>query len=113
MRTSLRVWFLMSIGLSIAAASWAQSSGPAITFEDSAVVASGLSPGKTVVWFGIERLVDADYSRDLYQHYTTDTVAADGTARFTLDRAVAPASVWVAVDLDTGTYAATLRSPRT
>jgi hypothetical protein len=104
MRTGLRVGFLVTAGLLISASSWAQTRGPAITFEDSAVVASNLSPGRTVVWFGIERTVDADYSRDLYQHYKTDTVAADGTARFTLDRAVARASIWVAVDLDTGAF---------
>ncbi len=41
--------------------------GPAIAFEASAVVASGLSPGKTVVWFGVERRVDAEYSADLFE----------------------------------------------
>ncbi|MFY9824616.1 MAG: hypothetical protein WAM82_24780 [Thermoanaerobaculia bacterium] len=104
MRTSLRVWFLVSVGPWISAAAWAQSRRPAITFEDSAVVASGLSAGKTMAWFGVERLVDADYSSDLYQHYTTDTVAADGTVRLVLDRPVAAASIWVAVDLDTGAF---------
>ncbi|HEY4590958.1 MAG TPA: hypothetical protein VIJ61_01040 [Thermoanaerobaculia bacterium] len=105
MRKSLRVWFLVTVGLWVSAASWAQSRGTvAIAFEDNAVAASGLSPGKSMVWFGVERLVDADYSSDLYQHYKTDTVAADGTARFTLDRAVAAASIWVAVDLDTGAF---------
>jgi hypothetical protein len=105
MRMTLRVWFLVSAGLLIAAASWAQSPGTLpITFADSAVMASGLSAGKTVVWFGIERTVDADYSATLYQHYNTGTVAADGTAQLTLDHSVAAASVWVAVDLDTGAY---------
>jgi hypothetical protein len=104
MQTSFKVWFLVSIGLWISAASWAQSRGPAITFEDSAVVASGLSPGKAVVWFGVERLVDADFSSDLYPHYRTDTAAADGTARLALDRPAAAASIWVAVDLDTGAF---------
>lgn len=106
MRTSLRASFLIVLaGWLVSSASWAQSSGPAITFEDRAVVASGLSPGKSMAWFGVERLVDADYSSDLYQHYKTDTVASDGTARLTLDRAVAAASIWVAVDLDTGQFA--------
>jgi hypothetical protein len=105
MRTSLRVWFLVSMGLLASAASWAQSQGTLpITFADSVVMASGLSAGKTVVWFGIERTVDADYSSTLYQHYNTSTVAADGTARLALDHPVAAASVWVAVDLDTGAY---------
>ncbi len=72
MRTSVRAWFLMSAGLLIAAASWAQSPGTLpITFADSAVMASGLSAGKTVVWFGVERTVDADYSATLYTSTTT------------------------------------------
>jgi hypothetical protein len=108
MRTGLRVWILVSVGWVISAASWAQAPGPAIAFGDSALTASGLSAGKTVVWFGIERVVDADYSSTLYQHYTTDTVAADGTDVLTLDHPVAAASVWVAVDVDTGAYAVTV-----
>ncbi len=107
MRASSRVWCLFLAGLLISAASRAQGHGPAIAFEDRAVVASGLSPGKAMVWFGVERLVDADYSCDLYQHYKTDTVAADGTVRFALDRAVAAASIWVAVDVETGQFAVT------
>ncbi len=105
MRMSLKVGFLLSIGLFLCAVSEAQSRGTvAITFEDKAVVASGLSAGKTMVWFGVERLVDADYSSDLYQHYKADTVAADGTVRLALDRAVAAASIWVAVDVVTGAF---------
>lgn len=104
MRTVLKSLFLVSIGLWASVPSSAQSRGPAITFEDKAVAASGLTPGKTMAWFGVERLLDADYSSTLYQHYTTDTVAADGTVRMTLDHAVAPASVWVAVDLDSGAF---------
>jgi hypothetical protein len=99
------VWSLVLVELLISLASWAQSTGPAIAFEDRAVVASGLSPGKSMVWFGVERLVDADYSSTLYHHYTTDTAASDGTVRLTLDRAVAAASIWVAVDVDTGQFA--------
>jgi hypothetical protein len=107
MRAGLKAGCLIWAGLSVSAAYWAQSAGPAITFEDTAVVASGLSPGKSMAWFGVERLVDADYSSDLYQHYKTDTVASDGTVRLTLDRAAAAASIWVAVDLDTGQFAVT------
>jgi hypothetical protein len=102
------VWFLVPVGLLVAVASWAQSGqGVAIAFEESAVVASGLSPGKSVVWFGVERLVDATYSSDLYERSTVDTAAADGTARLILDRPVSAASIWVAVDLETGTFAVT------
>lgn len=78
----------MSIGLLISAASWAQSK-PAITFEDSAVAASGLTPGKSVVWFGVELRVDAEYSTSRTERYHVGTVASDGTARFTLNQPVA------------------------
>jgi len=33
---------------------FAQKPAPQIAFEDAAVVASGLTPGKPVVWFGVE-----------------------------------------------------------
>jgi hypothetical protein len=77
---------------------------PRIAFEEAAVTASGLTPGKAVVWFGVEHRVDADYSGDIYQFYRTGTAAADGTARLDLDHAPAPRSFWVAVDLDSGAF---------
>lgn len=73
-----------------------------ITFEETAVAASGLTPGKQVVWFGVEHRVDADYSGEMAQRYQVGTVAADGTARLDLGRAPAPRSFWTAVDLDSG-----------
>jgi hypothetical protein len=73
-----------------------------ITFEDTSVAASGLTPGKAVIWFGVEHRVDADYSGEMAQHYEVGTVAADGTARLDLGRAPAPRSFWAAVDLDSG-----------
>jgi hypothetical protein len=78
---------------------------PKLTFEDSAVVASGLTPGKTVVWFGVEHRIDAAYSGDMTQYSRTGTAAADGTARLELSQTLAPRSFWVAVDLDSGAYA--------
>ncbi|MBW8876539.1 MAG: hypothetical protein JF614_16360 [Acidobacteria bacterium] len=98
-------WFLLLVSLLLSPPSWAQGKPAlAITFEESAVVASGLSPGKTVVWFGVERQVDAEYSISLFQRYQVGTVAADGTARFVLDQPVAHRSIWTAVDLDTGGF---------
>jgi len=77
---------------------------PRIAFEEAAVTASGLTPGKTVIWFGVEHRIDADYSGDIYQFYRTGTAAADGTARLDLDHPPAPRSFWVAVDLDSGAF---------
>jgi hypothetical protein len=78
---------------------------PAISFEANAVVASGLSPGKTVVWFGVERQVDAEYSTDLFERYDVGTAGVDGTARLVLDRPVVLRSLWTVVDLDSGNFA--------
>jgi hypothetical protein len=75
-----------------------------VAFEDSALVASGLTPGQPVVWFGVEHRIDAEYSGEMAQRYGTGTVAADGTARLDLGHAVAPRSFWVAVDLDGGDF---------
>lgn len=103
-----RVWPSVLLVLLIAQTAFAQGNSgkpaPRIAFEESAVAADGLTPGKTVVWFGVEHRVDADYSGDIYQFYRIGTVAADGTARLDLDHAPAPRSFWVAVDLDSGAF---------
>ena len=78
--------------------------GVAIAFEDAAVTASGLTPGKSVVWFGVEHRIDAEYSGVMAQKYAVGTAAADGTARLDLGRSIAPRSFWVAVDLDSGDF---------
>ena len=107
MRARVKRWSLVSIGLLVSAASWAQTprQSPAITFEDGAAVASGLTPGKSVVWFGVELRVDAEYTTSRTERYHVGTVAPDGTARFTLDKPVALRSIWTAVDLDSGAFA--------
>jgi hypothetical protein len=103
------------LGLLIAGVAFAQETAqgspgrpakpaPQIAFEASALVASGLTPGDRVVWFGVEHRIDAEYSGEMAQRYGTGTVAADGTARFDPGHAVAPRSFWVAVDLDGGDF---------
>lgn len=107
MRVSLKWWSLGLVSLLICATAWAQNTPapPAITFEESAVVASGLTPGKSVVWFGVELRVDAEYSTSRTERYHVGTVASDGTARFTLDKSAPLRSIWTAVDLDSGAFA--------
>ena len=77
---------------------------PSLSFEENAVVASGLTAGKKAVWFGVERRVDDEFSTELARYQGLEPVAADGTARLVLERPVAWTSVWVAVDLETGAY---------
>src|SRR3954468_4225430 len=78
--------------------------GVALTFEDAAVMASGLTPGGAVIWFGVEHRIDAEYSGEMAQRYQVGTAAADGTARLDLGRSIAPRSFWVAVDLGSGDF---------
>jgi hypothetical protein len=79
---------------------------PTIRFEPQAVVASGLTPGGQVVWFGVAREI-ADEVTTMVRR---DAIAADddrdGTVRLELTREVPWKSVWIAVDLATGEYAA-------
>lgn len=77
---------------------------PEIAFEAEAVAASGLTPGETVVWFGVERRVDPDFSTEVVRHAEVGTAGADGTARLALGREAAVRSVWVAVDLEKGEF---------
>jgi len=78
---------------------------PRIAFEESGVVASGLTPGKQVVWFAVEHRIGADFAGTIAERYEAGTAAADGTARLDLQQPAAPSSFWVAVDVDSGTFA--------
>ena len=96
---------LLVSGLLMAGAAAAQGApAPRIAFEDQAVVASGLTPGKSVAWFGVEHRIDAGYSGDMIQRYDVGTAGADGTARLELKQSAAPRSFWVAVDLESGRF---------
>jgi hypothetical protein len=76
---------------------------PVLAFSADGLAASGLTAGGTVVWYGLERRVD-DYTLQIVRHAQTSAAAADGTAALALGRAAAPASLWIAVDLASGTY---------
>jgi hypothetical protein len=103
MRRGLALWFVS--GLLVAGTAAAQgAASPRIVFEAQAVVASGLTPGKFVAWFGVEHRIDAGYSGDMIQRYDIGTAAADGTARLELPQSAAPRSFWVAVDLESGGF---------
>jgi hypothetical protein len=111
-----RLLLLSLLSLLLAGSAFAQGNSgkpdPKIAFEDAAVTASGLTPGKAVIWLGVEHAVDAAYSGDIWQHYNAGTAAADGTARLDLEHAPAPLSVWVVVDLDSGAFAVTMPDGR-
>ncbi|HEY0780879.1 MAG TPA: hypothetical protein VGE98_00375 [Thermoanaerobaculia bacterium] len=74
---------------------------PDVTLEPQAAVASGLTPGGQVVWFGIAREISED-SATIVRRDRIDVADAKGGARFDLGRDVALKSIWVAIDLATG-----------
>lgn len=78
---------------------------PKITFEESALSVTGVPAGGTVVWFGVERRVDEEFSTEVAPHYALEPVQVDGTARLELEKPVVHSSLWVAVDLASGAYA--------
>lgn len=79
---------------------------PVIVFEEQALVASGVTPGGKVVWFGVAREVE-DYSASVVRRdQVTADEDGDGKVRFELDRPVPALSVWIAVDLASGVWTA-------
>jgi hypothetical protein len=105
MRRGRALSWSVVLGLLVVGPAWGQGQSVRLTFGDQSVTASGLTPGKPVVWLGVEHRVDAAYSNDLTQRYQTDTAAADGTAHLDLPQPPAPRSYWAAVDLGSGAYA--------
>lgn len=78
---------------------------PRIAFAENAVTASGLTPGKAVVFFGVERIVDPDHAAELVQHVEEMAAGADGVSRLELARPVSRRSLWVIVDVESGGFA--------
>jgi len=96
---------LVVAGLLLAGSAGAQTKPePRIAFEETAVVASGLTPGKAVAWLGVERIVDENLAAELVQRSKTLTAGADGVSRLDLGRPAAQRSLWVAVDVDSGEF---------
>lgn len=79
--------------------------GPSLSFEEKAVVASGLTAGAKVIWFSVEGRIDEAFSRDLVQRFRVADAAADGTVRLELEDTPSARSYWVAVDLPSGAFA--------
>jgi len=79
---------------------------PTISFEENAVVARGLTPGGLVAWFGVARERVNWTSRVAEWQDAEALVDKDGWAALDLGRQVPVKSVWVAVDMTTGGFAA-------
>lgn len=102
---------LLSLSLALPSALLAQGPAsapkPTIVYESQAVTVQGITPGGRVVWFSLAREVAED---DVATVVRRQEVAADedgdGAVSLTLDREVPLRSIWVAVDLASGEYAA-------
>ncbi len=93
---------LSLLPISAASAAVAQ---PEIAFDKTAVVASGLTPGGDVVWFGVAREI-AERTATIVRHQEIATDDdGDGSVTFDLGRDVPFQSIWVAIDLTTGASA--------
>jgi hypothetical protein len=78
---------------------------PAVSFEERAVVVSGLRPNGQVAWFGVAREVEDDWATLVRREEVAADTDGDGVVRLELDREVPLQSVWVAVDLTNGKVA--------
>jgi hypothetical protein len=81
------------------------SAQPAIGFEESAVVAKGVTPGGSVVLFGIARERPGRITQVVRRDTVLPDADGDGAVRLDLGRPVATQSIWAAVDLGTGAFA--------
>jgi hypothetical protein len=77
---------------------------PTLTFSPQTVQVQGMTPGGTVVWFGMGLDV-VEYSAMRSERQETAVADAQGGATLAFPSAVPPQSVWVAVDLATGAFA--------
>jgi hypothetical protein len=105
----------LTIGLAFALAwapelvrfAWAQAgpSGPTLSVTDQSVVAAGMTPGGAVVWLGLARRV-TEYEATFVRRQGTMRADAKGQAQLPLTEAVSLQSIWAAIDLQSGAYAA-------
>jgi hypothetical protein len=77
---------------------------PTIGFEENAVVASGVTPGGSVVWFGIARERPGRITQVVRRDTVLPDSDGDGVVRLDLGRRVATESIWAAVDLGSGAF---------
>lgn len=89
-------------------AAYGQGNSPRLelTLEPSTVRAQGATAGGKVIFFGVDRLIDED---DYATVVVTRAIEADedndGIVELTVERAISPRHVWIAVDLTTGSEA--------
>jgi hypothetical protein len=78
---------------------------PTISIEPQAIVASGLTPGGQVVWFGVARQIAERTATLVRRERIATDDDKDGSVRLELGQPVPFQSIWVTVDLATGAAA--------
>lgn len=100
------------VGLAAIGGGWAPSSAeaskPTLEFEAQRAVLGGFTPWGNVAWYSVSREPQG-YSTLIVQRSGFATADALGEGAIELEVDVAPASVWVVVDLDHGGF--TVASP--
>ena len=87
------------------------SAQPTVAFEPSALVAKGVTPGGSVVWFEIARVRPRWTTQVVRRDVIIADDDADGVVRLELKDPVPARSIWTAVDLATGAF--TVATPDT
>jgi hypothetical protein len=95
---------LISVAAAVSFASTAAAQPAAVVslqVVGPALVATGVTPGGTVVWYSVSREV-VDYAERIVPHSELGTADPAGTAKLTLAQPVAARAIFVAVDLKSG-----------
>jgi|HubBroStandDraft_3_1064219.scaffolds.fasta_scaffold56101_2 hypothetical protein len=78
--------------------------GPSLAFSDQGVQARGMTPGGTVAWFKVGRVV-VESAETFVERAEQGTADAQGQATLGMLGAVPRPSIWLAIDVKTGAYA--------
>ena len=82
-----------------------QTGPPVVTFSGSTVQVSGVTPGGTVVFYGVAML-QINYSSAIGRFKTALTDDdQDGSVTYDIGQTIPPTSLWVVVDVTSGRYA--------
>jgi len=81
---------------------------PVITFGETSVSASGITPGKSAVFFAVGRQANG-YDQSLIRWtYVVNADSKDGTVTLDLKRSIPTMTVWAVVDLTDGRFSIAL-----